>query len=84
MDIESIEARITKCEEDIKNLYPRANKADVNQAKITEKLDNMLYELGRVRESIESLKSKPGKRWESLIIAIIGALAGAFIAYILR
>ena len=84
MDIESIEARITKCEEDIKNLYRRANKADVSQAKITEKLDNMLYELGRVRESIESLKSKPGKRWESLIIAIIGALAGAFIAYILR
>ena len=46
MDIESIEARITKCEEDIKNLYHRANKVDVSQAKITEKLDNMLYELG--------------------------------------
>lgn len=84
MDLESIAARITKCEEDIKILYSRTNKAEVNQARITEKLDNVLVELGRVRESIESLKSKPGKRWESLIMAIIAALAGAFIAYILK
>lgn len=84
MDFESISARISKCEEDIKILYSRTNKAEVNQARITEKLDNVLVELGRVRESIESLKSKPGKRWESLIMAIIAALAGAFIAYILK
>lgn len=84
MDLESIAARITMCEEDIKILYSRTNKAEVNQARITEKLDNVLVELGRVRESIESLKSKPGKRWESLITAIIAALAGAFIAYILK
>ena len=84
MDFESISARISKCEEDIKILYSRTNKAEVNQARITEKLDNVLVELGRVRESIASLKGKPGKRWESLIMAIIAALAGAFIAYILK
>lgn len=84
MDFESISARISKCEEDIKILYRRTNKAEVNQAWITEKLDNVLVELGRVRESIDSLKGKPGKRWESLIMAIIAALAGAFIAYILK
>ena len=84
MDFESISARISKCEEDIKILYSRTNKAEVNQARITEKLDNVLVELGRGRESIDSLKGKPGKRWESLIMAIIAALAGAFIAYILK
>ena len=84
MDFESISARISKCEEDIKILYSRTNKAEVNQARITEKLDNVLVELGRVRESIDSLKGKPGKRWGSLIMAIIAALAGAFIAYILK
>lgn len=84
MDFESISARISKCEEDIKILYSRTNKAEVNQARITEKLDNVLVELGCVRESIDSLKGKPGKRWESLIMAIIAALAGAFIAYILK
>ena len=84
MDFESNSARISKCEEDIKILYSRTNKAEVNQARITEKLDNVLVELGRVRESIDSLKGKPGIRWESLIKAIIAALAGAFIAYILK
>ena len=84
MDFESISASISKCEEDIKILYSRTNKTEVNQARITEKLDNVLVELGRVRESIDSLKGKPGKRWESLIMAIIAALAGAFIAYILK
>jgi hypothetical protein len=59
MDFESISARISKCEEDIKILYSRTNKAEVNQARITEKLDNVLVELGRVRESIDSLKGKP-------------------------
>lgn len=83
MDIESIEARITKCEEDIK-ISTTVQIRPMSIRQNHRKLDNMLYELGRVRESIESLKSKPGKRWESLIIAIIGALAGAFIAYILR
>ena len=84
VDFEALSARITKCEEDIKNLYSKTNKAEVNQARITEKLDNVLIELGRVREAIDPLKTRPAKMWDKLIYGIIGAAAAALVSIIIN
>lgn len=84
MDLDGLVNRIAKCEEDIKTLYSRTNKAEINQARITEKLDNVLIELGKVREAIDTLKTRPAKMWDKLIYGIIGAVAAALVSIIIN
>ena len=84
MDLDGLVNRIAKCEEDIKTLYSRTNKAEINQAIITEKLDNVLIELGKVREAIDALKARPSKMWDKLIYGIIGAAAAALVSIIIN
>lgn len=84
MDLDGLVNRIAKCEEDIKTLYSRTNKAEISQARITEKLDNVLIELGKVREAIDTLKTRPAKMWDKLIYGIIGAVAAALVSIIIN
>ena len=84
MDLDGLVNRIAKCEEDIKTLYSRTNKAEISQARITEKLDNVLIELGKVREAIDTLKTRPSKMWDKLIYGIIGAAAAALVSIIIN
>ena len=37
----------------------------------------MTAEISKQGERLESIESKPGKRWETLVGGIIGAIAGA-------
>ena len=84
MDFESLEMRICKCEEDINNLYHKTNRIDKTQSEVTTKIDNVLVELGRLRESIEALKTRPGKMWDKLIYGIVGAAAAALVSVIIN
>lgn len=84
MDLDGLINRIEKCEEDIKTLYSRTNRIDKTQAEVTTKLDNVLVELGKVREAIDALKGRPGKMWDKLIYAIIGAAAAALVSIIVN
>ena len=51
---------------------------------VTTKLDNVLVELGRLRESIDTLKTRPAKMWDKLIYGIIGAAAAALVSIIIN
>lgn len=84
MDLDSLSARITKCETDIKELYSKTNRIDKTQVEVTTKLDNVLVELGKVREAIDTLKTRPGKMWDKLIYGIIGAAAAALVSIIIN
>lgn len=84
MDFEALSARITKCETDIKELYSKTNRIDKSQVEVTTKLDNVLVELGRLRESIDTLKTRPAKMWDKLIYGIIGAAAAALVSIIIN
>ena len=84
MDLEALSARITKCETDIKELYSKTNRIDKTQVEVTTKLDNVLVELGKVREAIDTLKTRPAKMWDKLIYGIIGAAAAALVSIIIN
>lgn len=84
MDFESLEVRIRKCEEDIRNLYHKTNRIDKTQSEVTTKIDNVLVELGRLRESIETLKTRPGKIWDKFIYGVVGAAAAALVSIIIN
>ena len=84
MDFEALSARITKFETDIKELYSKTNRIDKSQVEVTTKLDNVLVELGRLRESIDTLKTRPAKMWDKLVYGIIGAAAAALVSIIIN
>ena len=76
--------RIKKCENQIETLRNDLTKVDKSQVESTTKLDNVLLELGRLRESIEALKNRPAKMWEKLVYALIGAAAAGFMTMIIN
>ncbi len=84
MDLDALEVRVNKCEEDIRTLFHKTNRIDKTQSEVTTKIDNVLVELGRLRESIETLKTRPGKMWDKLIYGIIGAAAAALVSIIIN
>ncbi|MGN0544499.1 MAG: hypothetical protein ACI4I0_02960 [Acutalibacteraceae bacterium] len=82
--VNALEKRVKQCESDVKSLFDRSNKAEVREKEIATKLDNVLVELGRVRESIDTLKSRPIKFWDRFIFAFIGAAAAAMASLIIN
>ena len=71
--------RLTANESSIKSLHKRVDK----QEELIENIRNIVDEIKYLREDINKLDGKvneieetPKKRWESVIAAIIGAVAG--------
>lgn len=79
--------RVETLEEDVKILYKKINDVTLSQVQSVTKLDSMLVTLGELKESIETLKNRPVKLWDKLIVALIsavcGVLVGAFSTYII-
>lgn len=72
--------RITAVEQSVKSLHKRQDHSDQlveSVAKMASKMEHMSKELDDVSEKVNDLESKPAKRWESVIAAIIGAGAGS-------
>lgn len=53
------------------------NKLVLQIERIAVSIQQMTAEISKQGERLESIESKPGKRWETLIGGIIGAIAGA-------
>ena len=43
------------------------------------KLDSMLLTLGEMKESIETLKKRPGWLWDRVVVALVGAICGVLV-----
>lgn len=78
-DFEVINHRLDTAEADIKILYKKVNDVTLSQVTSNTKLDSMLLTLGEMKESIESLKKRPGWLWDRIVIALIGAVCGVLV-----
>ena len=72
------EGRIKKLEESHEALHQLATSVAV----MAERQDIMNTNVVKLTEKMDSIEGKPAERWDKLISTIIGALAGAFIAWI--
>ena len=72
------EGRIKKLEESHEALHQLA----ASVAVMAERQDTMNTNVEKLTEKMDSIEGKPAERWDKLISTIIGALAGAFIAWI--
>ena len=78
-DFEVINHRLDTAEADIKTLYKKVNDVTLSQVSSNTKLDSMLLTLGEVKESIETLKKRPGWLWDRVIVALVGAVCGVLV-----
>ena len=83
-DFEVINHRLDTAEADIKILYKKVNDVTLSQVTSNTKLDSMLVTLGELKESIEALKKRPGWLWDKLTVALIGAVCGVLVNFILN
>jgi len=65
--------RIGIVEESVKEF----NKLALQIERIAGSIQQMTEELSKQGQRLEGIESKPGKRWETLVSGIIGAIAGA-------
>lgn len=84
VEVENLKKRVSALEREISAVEDRAADAAQTQTAISTKLNMVIENLGKVQQSIEDLKGRPGRRWETVISALIGAAVTAFIAFILR
>lgn len=82
-ETELLNHRVDDVEDDVKILYKKVNEVTLTQVQSVTKLDSMLVTLGELKESIETLKRRPGWLWDKLIVALIGAVCGAIISLII-
>lgn len=79
---EVVNHRLEKLEEDVKILYKKTNEITLTQVQSVTKLDSMLVTLGELKESIETLKKRPGWLWDKVVIALISAACGVVVSMI--
>ena len=73
------EGRIKKLESE----HEALNKLATSVAVMAERQDTMNHNVETLAEKVDSIESRPAERWEKLVSAIVGALAGAFIAWLI-
>ena len=72
------EGRIKKLEEKNEALSSLATSVAV----LAEQMKTMNANVDELSGKVDTLEGKPAERWDKLVSAIIGALAGAFIAWV--
>lgn len=73
------EGRIKKLEDEHESLHQLA----VSVAVMAEQLKNMNTNVNNLTEKVDTLESKPGKRWEGLVDKIILTIGAAIVGFFL-
>ena len=87
-------ARVDRLEEDMKSekenrqkthseIYDRLRKVESDQAVSRTKLDTITDKLDSLDGKMDTLLSKPGKRWEAVIAAVISAVVAGLVGFVL-
>ena len=66
-----------------REMYDRLRKLEIDQAETKTQYGHIMETLVSIKADMAELKSKPAKRWESVIAAIIAALAGGIVTFVL-
>jgi hypothetical protein len=82
-ELELLNHRVDAVEGDVKILFKKVNEVTLTQVQSVTKLDSMLVTLGELKESIETLKRRPSWFWDKLVVALIGAVCGALINFVM-
>lgn len=69
--------RISIVEEIVEESVREFNKLALQIERLATSIRQMGEEISKQGEHLENIESKPGKRWESLMTGIVGAIAGA-------
>lgn len=64
-----------------REIYDRLRKLEIDQAETKTQYGHIMETLVSIKSDVAELKSKPGKRWESIVAALISALVGGLIAF---
>ena len=72
------EGRIKKLEEEHEVLHKLATSVAV----MAEKMDTMNKSMDFLTAKVDEIESKPAKQWDKVVTAIIGALVGAFVSWV--
>ena len=78
--------RVTRIEQDLKAEIKQREKLDAvveDMRDIVSEIRHMRLDLQSINEKVNDLEAKPAKRWDGIISAILGALAGGLGAMIL-
>lgn len=66
-----------------REMYDRLRKLEIDQAETKTQYGHIMETLVAIKADVTELKSKPAKRWESVIAAIVAALAGGVVTFVL-
>lgn len=81
--VAELERRLDRSEKDHKEFFDRLRAIEKNEAVQHEKFDALMKKLDGISESVESLTSAPGKKWEAMMDKIFFAVVGAVVAFLL-
>jgi chromosome segregation ATPase len=86
----NLEQRVAALEKDIernseqhKEFYARFGSLENFQARTDEKYSNIMREIEKMSETLESLKSAPAKNWNAVVSAAISSIVGVVIGFLL-
>ena len=80
-----VESKASRNEGRIKKLeaeHEALNKLATSVAVMADRQEAMNKSMDSLTEKVDPIEAMPGERWDKLISTIIGALAGAFIAWV--
>lgn len=74
--------RVERLEADVRTLYQKLDTVTLSEVQSVTKLDSMLVTLGELKESLETLKKRPGWLWDKFLVAVIGAACGVLAGWL--
>lgn len=78
-----INSDIAKNSETHREMYDRIRRLEIDQAETKTQYGHIMETLGGIKADVTELKSKPGKRWESVVEKVVLAFVSAAVAYFL-
>lgn len=92
-DVMLLSSKVSRLEDDLKEerikrgnadkeLDGRLRKLENGMAVSDTKLNTILDKLQDMSDKVDGLLSKPGKRWEAVVAAILSAVVGAVITFL--
>jgi len=81
--IEALEEESRHNKEAHKEMYGRLEASHTSVALIEQRLDQIKEDTEEIRETVQVMRDKPGKRWDGLVEKALWAVCAAVIAFLL-